>query len=972
MRSDDEPPAGAEPAAEPKSEAVSDGPVEPEGKPAVALGAAAVPPGDLEGEDEPLVPPGNPGRPFRLLWAVAALVPVFLLMACDGHFGFSVPLGFAALLAASYAILDALGTFDDASDTPETAATKPLTLRSLAPRLVELGSALIAVTASLRLAVAGVLPLPIVTSGLLITGCVIWIVLASYRLAEALGIFSKTHALLARHGFWLVLINVLLYVPMLGSYSLSDPWEAHYGEVAREMLARDDWLSLWWAQDGWFWSKPVLDFWLQGLGFSLTGMHFMPDQVLAAAANGHTPSPEWPARLPMFLLTVLATYLLYKAVAKAFGARAGFLSGLVLTTAPYWYLIAHQSMTDMPYVAPLTAALALVVLGMRTDAEARVKTYELAVGRRVLRVSAFHLLFGAVLLSVLPQLVYLLTRNVTLHLSTPNFGFRWHWDEFFSGSGGGNCGLPGNEDCRAAEPVNRLFQPGLGALVWGGVLGLLLYVNRGERRAQRLYFLAAWYFTALSALGKGAPGLVLPIVIALAGIGAARRYKDYARLELVGLGLLLACVCLPWYVQMYMRHGPPFTDRLLFHDMYKRAFVHVHDTNTGDDVSFRYYVWQLGYGLFPWSGFGAAGLLWWLRFGNEAEDAQSEVMGFMALWFIVSFAMFTITLTKFHHYVLPCVPPIAVVTGVMLERALGQGQLTQGRRALVPYFAGMGASAILLVYGALRMFPGSVSGRLLDGHLLAPSWVQGGAGLFGGMLLARMVLKKYALTPTALDGSFSSSYESGALGLLGVSAAIPIVLVGRDLWTSVSGDVEGQARLIHLFSYNYKRPWPSDSLSFDGILAGFTLVCAALAFGFVLPSFRRHALVLFSAVALVWAAWGIDVYLIKAAPHWGQRETILAYYAARKGPEEPFVAYQMNWKGENFYTGNRVPAFVSSGSKFKSWIAEQRTKGVRVIFFTTEHSRTSSLKSELGAVKEFKVMTTKALNNKFMLARVEL
>jgi hypothetical protein len=45
---------------------------------------------------------------------------------------------------------------------------------------------------------------------------------------------------------------------------------------------------------------------------------------------------------------------------------------------------------------------------------------------------------------------------------------------------------------------------------------------------------------------------------------------------------------------------------------------------------------------------------------------------------------------------------------------------------------------------------------------------------------------------------------------------------------------------------------------------------------------------------------------------------------------------------------------------------------VRVIFFTTEHSRTSSLKSELGAVKEFKVLTTKALNNKFVLARVEL
>ncbi|HEX3777170.1 MAG TPA: glycosyltransferase family 39 protein, partial [Polyangiaceae bacterium] len=781
---------------------------------------------------------------------------------------------------------------------------------------------------------------------------------------------EKSRALTSRHGFWLVLANILLYLPLLGSYSLSDPWEAHYGEVAREMLARDDWLSLWWAQDGWFWSKPVLDFWLQGLSFSLTGVHFMPDQMLAGAASGHAPAPEWAARISIFLFTVLATYILYKAVAKTFGARAGFLSGLVLTTAPYWYLIAHQSMTDMPYVAPLTAALALIVLGMRTDAEARVKTYELSLGKRRLRLSAFHLLFGAILISVLPQLVYLLTRNVTLQLSAPNFGFRWHLDEFFSGSGGGNCGLPGNEECRSAVPVNPVFQPALGALVWAAVLGLLLYVNRGERRAQRLYFLGAWFFTALSALGKGAPGLVLPIVIALAGIGAAKRYRDYARLELVGFLLLFGCVCLPWYVQMYMRHGPPFTDRLLFHDMYKRAFVHVHDTNTGDDVSFRYYVWQLGYGLFPWSGFGAAGLLWWLRFRREVDDAQSEVMAFMALWFTVAFAMFTITLTKFHHYVLPAVPPIAVVTGVMLERALGEGELARERRALVPYFAGMLASAILLVYGAMRLFPGSLRGQAI-GQLLGPSRPQAISALLAGAVVAYFAIKKYGRA-APLSDSFAANYESSALGLLGVSAAIPIALVGRDLWTTISGDIEGQARLIHLWSYNYKRPWPSDSLNFDAILLAFTLTSSAAALCFALPAWRRHALVLFSAVAVAWTVWGLDVYLIEAAPHWGQRETILTYYETRKGPEEPFVAYQMNWKGENFYTGNRVPAFVSSGSKFKSWIAEQKKKGVRVMFFTTEHSRIGSLKSELGAVKDFKVLTSKALNNKFMLARVEL
>jgi hypothetical protein len=43
-----------------------------------------------------------------------------------------------------------------------------------------------------------------------------------------------------------------------------------------------------------------------------------------------------------------------------------------------------------------------------------------------------------------------------------------------------------------------------------------------------------------------------------------------------------------------------------------------------------------------------------------------------------------------------------------------------------------------------------------------------------------------------------------------------------------------------------------------------------------------------------------------------------------------------------------------------------------VLFFTTEHSRESGLKSELGKIKRFEKLTSKALNNKFFLARVEL
>ncbi|HVR18333.1 MAG TPA: glycosyltransferase family 39 protein, partial [Polyangiaceae bacterium] len=608
-------------------------------------------------DDPPLLPPGNPARPARALVAVAGLVVPFLLMTLDVHWTLSVPVGFLSLAVSAFGVLDLAGTFDDTPD-------RSLRIGALAARLIELAGSAVVLVLAVRLAVAGRLPWPHLSAAILVSAALLWVIVAGFRVLARLGGVDEQRPLLRRWGFWLVLLSIALYVPLLGSYSLSDPWEAHYGEVAREMLARDDWISLWWAQEGWFWSKPVLDMWLQALAFSLFGVRFLPDQMLAGAAEGHAPAPEWAARLPVALLALLAAYALYRAVAQRFGGRAGFLCGVVLVSVPYWYLLAHQSMTDMPYVAPLSIALALALLGLGVDPEAQVRTVGIEVRGRTFGLSARHALLGLVLLIVLPQILYLASRHVTLELSLPPH-FRLHLDEFMSGSVG-NCGLPGNEACRPAEPVDSALQPGLAALIWAACLALFVWMNRGERRVQRLYFLAAWTFTALAALAKGAPGLVLPVVTVLVAVGAARRWRDIPRLELVGLALLFACICLPWYLQMGARHGTPFWDRLIFHDMYKRAFVHVHDTNTGDNLSFRYYVWQLGYGLFPWTGLAVAGLVFWLRDGDERLDPKAEARSLFGLWFVIAFAMFTLSLTKFHHYVLPCVPPIAMLTGIVL------------------------------------------------------------------------------------------------------------------------------------------------------------------------------------------------------------------------------------------------------------------------------------------------------------------
>ena len=859
--------------------------------------------------EPPLLPAGNPLRLARGSITIAVgILGAFALMATRSQFRFGVPLGALAVFIAAFGVLDLAGSFDD---TEERVAGRA-TLAQLARPLGLFAGGVFALWGLISLAVAGRLDFPgihhpVLVAGVLVPAAFLTAIVGAYRVGEVLSVWDKLpdgspRPLLRRHGFWLVAAMVAVYVPSLGSHSLSDPWETHYGEVAREILSRNDWISLWWAQDGWFWSKPILDFWIQALAMATFGVRWQPSRMLSAMREGHVPWPEWAVRLPVFLLTLLAVYLLYKAVAKVFGRRAGLLGGVVLITMPQWFLVTHQTMTDMPFVAPMTAAMAMLLLGAHTDPEEEVNLYEIAVGQARLRLSLYHVVLGAVVACALPQILYLVSRNVEIG----TFGVRFHVDAFNAGSPG-NCGLPGNEACRGAAPALRGLHPSLQALIWVQALGLVVYMNWGERRRQRLFYLAAWLFAALSTMAKGPAGVLLPALCALAYIAVYKpatcfvswqRWRELLRMEVPSGVLILFAVALPWFVAMYARHGQPFTDRLLFHDMFKRAFTHVHDTNEGDDTSFRFYVWQLGYATFPWTGLVPAGLLYWLR-RREDGGKEGAASVFLVMWFLFAFALFSLMLTKFHHYILPAVPPAAMLTGILLDGMLAQAETPTTRAE----------------------DPASIRAR--------GSRVQ--------------------------------------LGAVGIAGAILVLFVGRDLSATFEG-MPNQIRLLHLFTYNYRRGWPA-SLNFTTTLWAFTIIAAVLMALLAWASVRRHVITALLALGLGFAVWGLDSYFMKTSPHWGQRETVLAYYDQSTRIPGPLVAYQMNWKGENFYSGNHIPAFVSSGKKFQDYVTEERKKGTKTFYFMTEHARTGTLQNEIGATVSFEKLTPPELNNKFLLVR---
>ena len=91
-----------------------------------------------------------------------------------------------------------------------------------------------------------------------------------------------------RRGVALVLLLAgVVFLPRLGSVGLWDPWEPHYAEVARQMIVRGDYVHPYW-ENAYFFSKPVLLFWLDALAMGLAGVQ--------TRALRPAPSPPGPPR----------------------------------------------------------------------------------------------------------------------------------------------------------------------------------------------------------------------------------------------------------------------------------------------------------------------------------------------------------------------------------------------------------------------------------------------------------------------------------------------------------------------------------------------------------------------------------------------------------------------------------------------------------------------------------------------------
>ncbi len=582
-------------------------------------------------------------------------------------------------------------------------------------------------------------------------------------------------------GFWdrlgeprttcvVILAGLLLYLPLAGSYGLWDPWESHYSEVARQMTRRGDFISLWWPcsprETAVFQTKPVLSFWLMSLGMHIArigGPGSPPGQMALGTAA------EWAVRVPFCLLGVMGIYGVYLVTARLASRRAGVLAALVTATCPIYALIARQAMTDMTFIGPATLALALAALALH-DTDARELPRR---GRGLLswpHHPLFYLALGSFLLATLPQL------------------------------------LVDSIDLRVRMPWRGQVVTMYGAVVmipyWVGAAAVVLLLARARFR-RPLYLAPAAVLCGLAVLGKGLAGLGLPVIIFAVYLIATGHWRQLGGRQLpaalIASVLVVAVVAVPWHHAMYLRHGAPWWNELFGDNHWNRMVVGRH----GDTGSFEYFLRELAYGAWPFLALGPAAVAWAATGGREGRP-RAVWLG--VVWLVTAYAIVSLSMTKFHHYILPAVPGLGIVVGCFLDRLWHSGRGRGSGLARVPVVVGL---PILALVTADLASSKSAAQRFL--WLFSYDYVYSKVGRPWPQALdfrpAIIVLAAlFALFTAAL--AFRRTTRAGVLGLCGAAALSTLFVL--DQYMPAVAPYWSQKPLIA--SYYRQRRGPEEPL----------------------------------------------------------------------------------------------------------------------------------------------------------------
>ncbi|NUN15165.1 MAG: glycosyltransferase family 39 protein [Myxococcales bacterium] len=704
--------------------------------------------------------------------------------------------------------------------------------------------------------------------------------------------------------FGVLLGLLLLYIPNAGSFGLWDPWETHYGEVTRNMIETADWVSPWWGfrekigtesvAGSPFFSKPVLIFWIEAVFIKIFGYN------------------EWSFRLPVALIALLAAFSLYYMISRVHGERLGAFAALVVSTSPQFFFLGRQTQTDMPFVGLMTVGLALFFLAVFGRKERfSAKKFSLFIGTAL----------GIVLFVTGPQYGIIATDLKTEHTLASIGSAKELW---------------------LFVQRNGVYHVIVYSLVLLGVItSIVVPLVRSARRGEltdeckdmwvrRAFLWAAYTFWGLATLAKGLLGFMLPGAILFLYLLLSSNWKLLKKVELLRGTLIFVCVSFPWYVAMFAKHGMPYYTRFFVHDHFNRIGEGVHQIDSG---TFEHFIKWLAYGMFPWSIFVPFVFVAFAGFRIRRQNADSQRKLFLFLWFFVSFMLFTLSSTKFHHYIFPALPPLAVLTALFLN------DLIRDRVSL-------GRIVAVIALGLVAVFTWDL---LSD--------------------------------PQHLRNLFTYKYDRPLPQFLPVDVDGPISASSTLTWADSIFYEYTNPFILNLLTSRF---FQYDTVIYAvGVLAllGTVLLISGRA--------KQWALGFVSVSAISLTFYCLNVYMPMLSVHWSQKYAFESYYrscnlveqqapikeaytpllarigfsglvesAGSRGKrvcDEDIVSWLITWRGETLYSYNELYPINKEATQFEAYLRDFN-KG-RAFYVLMERGKDSGWKAKLNSTYLKKLKT---------------
>jgi 4-amino-4-deoxy-L-arabinose transferase-like glycosyltransferase len=214
----------------------------------------------------------------------------------------------------------------------------------------------------------------------------------------------------------------------------------------------------------------------------------------------------------------------------------------------------------------------------------------------------------------------------------------------------------------------------------------------GNIRNDRRWYMLFYAAMALGLLTKGLVAVVLPGGIIFWYVIFTRKWNLIIDVLYIPGIIIFSAISLPWFY-LVCRDNPDF-----FYFFFVREHFLRYATKIADRYEpFWYFLPLIPAGLMPWTGFFFALLSKKSIIRTPSDNKSRDSNIFLLTWFAVILIFFSISSSKLIPYIVPCIPPLALLIGADIDRMVSRREWHGGAVFLSAGIA-LIFSAALVIY----------------------------------------------------------------------------------------------------------------------------------------------------------------------------------------------------------------------------------------------------------------------------------